>query len=104
MDKLLAMMRPFMKKELMDMLHVHSTMDTFMDKFIPKAIMPNEYGGSAGPVKDVVEKCYAEVRNNQAFYTEEETRRVNEKLRPGKPKTESDIFGTEGNFKQLQFD
>lgn len=104
MDKLLAMMRPFMKKELMDMIHVHTTMDTFMDKFVPKAVMPNEYGGAAGTVKDIVEKSYGEVRANSEFYVAEELRRVNEKLRPGKPKTEGDIFGTEGNFKQLQFD
>lgn len=104
MDKLLAMMRPFMKKELMDMIHVHPTMDTFLDKCVPKKIMPNEYGGTAGAVNDIIGKAYGEMKTNQEFYTEEETRRVNEKLRPGKPKTESDIFGTEGNFKQLQFD
>lgn len=104
MDKLLAMMRPFLKKELLDMIHVHSTMDTFLDKFIPKAIMPKDYGGTADSIAETVGKAYGEMQANQQFYTDEETRRVNEKLRPGKPKTESDIFGTEGNFKQLQFD
>lgn len=97
-------MRPFLKKELMDMIHVHTSMDTFIEKFIPKEIMPNEYGGAAGTVKEIIDRVYGDVRNSQAFFTEEESRRVNEKLRPGKPKTESDIFGTEGNFKQLQFD
>lgn len=104
MDKVLAMMKPFMKKELLDCMHLHSSMDTFLDKCVPKTMMPNEYGGSAGKVDEVTDKLYAELQQNAAFFVEEETRRVNEKLRPGKPKTESDLFGTEGNFKQLSFD
>lgn len=104
MDKVLAMMRPFMKKELMDVMHIHSSMDTFLDKHVPKAMMPDEYGGSAGKMLDITDKIYKDLHENGQFFTEEETRRVNEKLRPGKPKTESDLFGTDGNFKQLQFD
>lgn len=104
MDKVLALMRPFMKKELMDVMHIHSSMDTFLDKHVPKAMMPDEYGGSAGKVFDVTDKIYKDLQGCQEFFTEEATRRVNEKLRPGKPKTEGDLFGTDGNFKQLQFD
>lgn len=104
MDKVLAMMKPFMKKELMDCMHLHSSMDTFLDKCVPRTMMPDEYGGSAGKVEEVTDKQYAELQQNGAFFVEEETRRVNEKLRPGKPKTEGDLFGTEGNFKQLSFD
>lgn len=60
--------------------------------------------GSGGKMKDISNTVYKLVQENQEFYKEEETKRVDEKLRPGKPKTESDLFGTEGNFKQLQFD
>lgn len=105
MDKVLALMKPFMKKELMDVMHLHSTLDTFLDKHVPKSMMPDEYGGSAGKIQDITDKVYKEMQaNGQFFVEEEEKKRVNEKLRPGKPKTESDLFGTDGNFKQLQFD
>lgn len=105
MDKVLAMMRPFMKKELMDAMHLHSTLDSFLDKHVTKDMMPNEYGGSAGQFGDLTEKVYNEMLKNGPFYVEEEeTKRVDEKLRPGTPKTESDLFGIDGNFKQLQFD
>lgn len=105
MDKVLAMMRPFMKKELMDAMHLHSSLDSFLDNHVPKSMMPEEYGGSAGKLKDLTDKAYKDMQSYPQFYKEEEeTKRVNEKLRPGKPKTESDLFGIDGNFKQLQFD
>lgn len=53
MDKVLALMRPFMKKELMDVMHLHSSMDTFLDKHVPKSMMPNEYGGTIGTIKEI---------------------------------------------------
>lgn len=105
MDKVLAMMRPFMKKELMDVMYLHPTMDTFLDKHVPRSIMPNEYGGSAGTIKHIQETVFKQLQENGPFFAEEEeTRRVNEKLRPGKPKSANDLFGTDGNFKQLSFD
>lgn len=105
MDKVIAMMRPFMKKELMDVMHLHSTMDTFLDKHVSQPMMPNEYGGSAGTIKDIQETVFKQLQENGSFFAEEEeTRRVNEKLRPGKPKSANDLFGIDGNFKQLNFD
>lgn len=105
MDKVLAMMRPFMKKELMDAMHLHSTLDSFVDKHVTRDMLPSEYGGTAGTFSDLTDKVYKEMLSNGPFYAEEEeTKRVNEKLRPGKPKTDTDLFGTDGNFKQLQFD
>lgn len=93
-----------MKKELMDAMHLHATMDTF-EKHVPKAMMPEEYGGSAGKLQDLQDKVYAQLKANGPFFVEEEaTRRINEDLRPGSPKTESDLFGIDGSFKQLQFD
>lgn len=104
MDKVMALMKPFMKKELMDAMHLHATMDTF-EKHVPISMMPNEYGGSAGTIKELQDGVYGQLMANGPFFVEEEaTRRVNEQLRPGNPKTESDLFGTDGNFKQLQFD
>lgn len=105
MDKVVAMLRPFMKKELMDVMYLHNTMDTYLEKHVPQAMMPNEYGGSAGTIKEIQETVYKQLQENSAFFVEEEeTKRVNEKLRPGKPKSANDLFGTDGNFKQLSFD
>lgn len=52
MDKILALMRPFMKKELMDVLQLHASLDTF-DKYVPRDMLPNECGGKAGALKEL---------------------------------------------------
>lgn len=104
MDKILAIMRPFMKKELMDVMHLHTTMET-LHQHVPKESLPKELGGSLDSIHDFYRKFYDKLKENGEFFMEEEkTRRVNEKLRPGRPKKASDIFGAEGNFKKLDID
>lgn len=104
MDKMLAMVRPFIKKELLNLIHTHTTLDSFLDFHIPKRIMPAEYGGSGDNITDIIDVVYKEMQANEAFYIEEETtKRVNEQLRPGKPKAESGyIFSLFSNSKQKQ--
>lgn len=89
----------------MNLIHTHTTLDSFLDCHIPKRIMPAEYGGSAGGITNIIDVVYKEMQANEAFYIEEETtKRVNEQLRPGKPKTESgSIFSLFSNGKQKQW-
>nr|XP_003700273.1 PREDICTED: alpha-tocopherol transfer protein-like [Megachile rotundata] len=103
MDVILNMMKPFMKKELMDMLHTHTNLDT-LSKFIPIDVLPNEAGGKGGPLMKIHEKAVKELEANRDYFIQEESRRVNESLRPGKGKTAYDLFGVEGTFKKLDID
>ncbi|XP_070852427.1 alpha-tocopherol transfer protein-like isoform X2 [Drosophila suzukii] len=104
MDKILALMTPFMKKELTTVLHVHSDMKEFY-KFVPKEMLPNEYGGQVEETNIAKEIYYKKLLDNRKEMLEFETRhQVNEKCRPGKPKNASDLFGIEGNFKKLDID
>lgn len=53
-DKILALMRPFMKQELMDMIFIHTTSE--MKKFykcVPQSIMPKELGGNALSINEL---------------------------------------------------
>lgn len=91
----LALIKPFLKKEIIDALVVHKSLDTLLDVYVSKSMMPSgEYGGSAGTSTDMFKKTMDPILANEKFFIEEEaTKRVNEKLRPGKPKTERDLFG-----------
>ncbi|XP_075166201.1 alpha-tocopherol transfer protein-like [Haematobia irritans] len=103
-DKILALMQPFMKKELMDMLHVHTTMETFY-KSVPRELLPKEYGGPGLDMKQMSDKHVQSLFESRLDIMEyNSTHRVNEKLRPAKAKHTSDLFGTEGNFKKLDID
>jgi hypothetical protein len=53
--KLISMCRPFLKKEVNDSLHFHSTYDSLYE-FIPREILPFEYGGEAGKIDDIFRK------------------------------------------------
>lgn len=78
----------------MNGLHLHKTLDTFVDKFVPKTMLPDKYGGTAGNLETMVKDVFADVQANSQFYVDEEAnKRVNEQLRPGKPKTDRDLFG-----------
>ncbi|XP_014214637.1 alpha-tocopherol transfer protein-like [Copidosoma floridanum] len=104
MDFILGLMKPFMKKELMDVLHLHSNLDSF-GKYIPPDVLPNEIGGSAGQMMDLYTKVLKDVEDHRDYFIEEEAEmRVDESKRPGKPKTATDLFGVEGSFKKLDID
>ncbi|XP_044261175.1 alpha-tocopherol transfer protein-like [Tribolium madens] len=103
MDKILALMKPFMKKELLNMLYLHNTVDD-LAKFVPKECLPQEYGGSVEPTHVIHEKIKNKLRENCAFFDWEDKQTVDESKRPGKPKRVSDIFGVEGTFKKLELD
>ncbi|XP_014485673.1 PREDICTED: alpha-tocopherol transfer protein-like isoform X1 [Dinoponera quadriceps] len=103
-DVILNMMKPFMKKQLMDMFHMHTTAES-VQKFIPLEVLPNEAGGKAGPILELSDKNVKYMADKAAWFKEEEANcRVNESLRPGKAKTATDLFGAEGSFKKLEID
>lgn len=44
------------------------------------------------------------MKHKTVFAEEEQTRRVNERIRPGGSKDGTDLFGMESSFKQLEID
>nr|XP_032527745.1 alpha-tocopherol transfer protein-like isoform X1 [Danaus plexippus plexippus] len=104
-DKLLLMMRPFLKKELMDMLHIHTTGSNKLQNFIDIEALPKEAGGSYKSIHGCKDDVIAKLKKHADFFEKEKYKRVTESLRPGRPKTITDIFGgIEGSFKKLEID
>ncbi|XP_018393623.1 PREDICTED: alpha-tocopherol transfer protein-like [Cyphomyrmex costatus] len=103
-ELLFNMGKPFMKSELIDTIHFHSSLES-LSEYIPVDALPTETGGKAGSVHklaEIQEKKFEDYR--EWFLLDESTRRVNEALRIGKSKTVNDLFGIDGNFKKLDID
>ncbi|XP_047099832.1 retinol-binding protein pinta-like [Schistocerca piceifrons] len=106
MDKFLALMKPFMKKELIDMLHLHTEGLHTLEPFVPLKLLPKEVGGEGETLEAIREKTIEVMKANRDFLVEEEKRRVDESRRQGKPKagTPETLYGVEGSFKKLDID
>lgn len=105
MDKLMMILRPFLKKELLDMLSIHQIGSKTIGKFMPIEGLPKEAGGEYKTLQQCNDDVLVRIRNAKEFFAEENKKRVVESKRPGKPKTISDIFGgVEGSFKKLDID
>lgn len=51
-----AMIKPFLKKELYERIHLHSSnvdYKEFFEKFVPKSHMPSDYGGDLESVAEL---------------------------------------------------
>ncbi|KAG5333139.1 TTPAL protein, partial [Acromyrmex charruanus] len=106
MDIILSMMKPFMKKELMDVLHIHTSPKDTLGKFMPLEAFPCNVGleGKARPWNEQQEEQLKRLEHHREWFLQDEvTSRVNEALRIGKSKT-IDMFGVEGSFKKLDID
>lgn len=104
MDKLMAMMKPFMKKEVLDVLHIHADGLDSLEKFVPRYVLPEEYGGDAPSFISMHELTLPRLLANREYFAAEEKRVVQETRRPGKACNAGDLFGVEGSFKKLDID
>jgi CRAL/TRIO domain len=52
-DRMFSLVKPLLKKELIDVMHFHRSGLESLHKFIPKDILPQEYGGTLGAIGDI---------------------------------------------------
>ncbi|KPI93908.1 Alpha-tocopherol transfer protein-like [Papilio xuthus] len=85
-------------------LYVHNKNYDEMYKYISKDILPTEYGGEGGTIKEITDYWKKKVEEYSDFLEADYQYGTDETKRRGKPKTAEDMFGLEGSFRQLQFD
>ncbi|KOB75034.1 hypothetical protein OBRU01_08122 [Operophtera brumata] len=79
MDKLMSMFKPFMKEDMLRIVHSHQAGSNTVNEYLPITALPKD--------------------------AEESRKTVNESARPGGPKTMSTFFPSlEGSFKKLEID
>ncbi|CAG9831433.1 unnamed protein product [Diabrotica balteata] len=75
MEKILAMCKPFMKKELYEMLITHppnTNMQDFFEDCVPASCMPSNYGGELGALDELHEESNNYLTKLKTFYEIEE--------------------------------
>ncbi|XP_012253461.2 alpha-tocopherol transfer protein-like [Athalia rosae] len=102
-DTIINFVKPFLKEKIRNRIFVHSTFDTLYEH-VSKDILPTEYGGDAGPIQAIHEAWIKKLEEYGPWFAEQESVKTNEALRPGKPKTQDDLFGLDGSFRQLVID
>ncbi|XP_041971704.1 alpha-tocopherol transfer protein-like [Aricia agestis] len=104
-DRLIVMMKPFMKKELLDSFQIHTAGTKTIEKLVPISAFPKECGGDYKSIEEIKAETIKFVEAAGDFFEKDNKKTVNEALRPGRAKTISDIFqGVEGSFKKLDID
>lgn len=103
-DKLMILVKPFMKKELLQVLIFHTDGLDSLYEYVPKKCLPKHLGGEAASWPEMNDLMKKELQNNSEYFQEELKNRVDETKRPGKAKNAGDLFGTEGSFKKLDID
>ncbi|KAK8726798.1 hypothetical protein OTU49_010060 [Cherax quadricarinatus] len=104
-DTLFNLFKPLMKEKMKNRVHVHGNKLSGMHKFVPKSMLPNEYGGTGGTIQEISEYWLQKMDHHRAWFLEDEKHRADETRRPRKPKTDAILFGSvEGSFKKLSID
>ncbi|KAL0132813.1 hypothetical protein PUN28_000494 [Cardiocondyla obscurior] len=102
-DTILNFVKPFLKEKIRNRIFMHSDIKTLYD-YVPREILPAEYGGDAGPIQNIHDMWMKKLEEYGPWFAEQEAMKTNEALRPGKPKTQDDLFGLDGSFRQLTID
>ncbi|XP_026273568.1 alpha-tocopherol transfer protein-like [Frankliniella occidentalis] len=103
MDNILSLIKPFLKKELTEMIKIYKTADGLAD-LLDKSGIPSDFGGSEKSLEELQSDSIKLLKTYEKYLLEQEKRCVDESQRPGKAKTESDLFGVQGSFKKLDLD
>jgi len=101
-DKLLMILKPFIKAEVLKLITVHSTMDT-LHKFVPKEVLPKEYGGTNGSIYEYKKEWDIKTQKSKFIIEDENYWKVIEDKRPGEDPY-GEKFGIQGSFRSLVLD
>uniref|UniRef100_A0A336MFQ7 CSON014692 protein n=1 Tax=Culicoides sonorensis TaxID=179676 RepID=A0A336MFQ7_CULSO len=102
-DTIVNFVKPFLKEKIRERIHLHSSMDSLY-KFVPKDMLPIEYGGQAGNIKDLNEQWRQKLKDYTPWFKEQEASKADETLRPGGSRSADDLFGMDGTFRKLTID
>uniref|UniRef100_A0A6M2DE55 Putative phosphatidylinositol transfer protein sec14 n=1 Tax=Xenopsylla cheopis TaxID=163159 RepID=A0A6M2DE55_XENCH len=102
-DKILLLIKPFMKKELMNMLHIHSSnidMEKFYAEILPRSVLPSDFGGDLADCRTLHQEFCEKIQAHASYFVAEEQQRYNGIQTNGKKKQVT----SEAEFRRLEID
>ncbi|CAH1112962.1 unnamed protein product, partial [Psylliodes chrysocephalus] len=100
-DRFLSLLKPIIKKDVLKMVHFHlPNSDTLFD-YIPRDLLPEEYGGTVGRCNDLNKKWVELVLKWRDYVLDEDYWNVDESKRIATDDkvNVSQYFGIQGSFK-----
>ncbi|XP_067015078.2 alpha-tocopherol transfer protein-like [Anabrus simplex] len=89
-DKVMFLIKPFIKKEFLELIHFHKGDNSTIYQYLPKRCLPVDYGGELPSVEELHTIHCENLQKLQPFFEEEESFRIDESKKPrGKKKTSS---------------
>lgn len=71
-SKLFALLRPFISRELFEVIHFHTSGYDSLHQFISKDLLPTEYDGEAGSIEDIFDD-WLNIVESQRDYLRDDT-------------------------------
>lgn len=102
-ETVINIFKAVMKEKIKKRLRIHTNMETLYE-YVPKSILPTEYGGDGGSIESMIGPWKKRIESYKEYFKDDEQYCSIESKRPGKPKTQQDLFGLEGSFRQLSVD
>lgn len=99
--KLMTLARPFLNKDLVNMMSFHTSAEPYFGG-LPPEMVPEDYNGTAPPVLSLHRESVKSVISSREWLLEEEKVRINEAKKQGKSK--KDTSQLEDSFTKLEFD
>lgn len=91
-------------KESSLQIEVHGSSLEKLYKFIPKAILPKDYGGDAASIEELMQVWEAKFKEYEEYFVEDEKYGTDERKRPGGARQKSTDEMMIGTFRQLSVD
>ncbi|XP_064292148.1 alpha-tocopherol transfer protein-like [Plodia interpunctella] len=103
-ESVLCIGKRLMSEKFKSRLYVHNKGFDDLYKFVPREILPEEYGGSGGTVKEITDYWVQKIKEYSDWFADDQMYGTDEHMRAGSPKTPESMFGSDGSFRQLDFD
>ncbi|CAH1397584.1 unnamed protein product [Nezara viridula] len=99
--RLMTLARPFLSKEIVNMMEFHTSAEPFFGGLPPETV-PEDYNGSAPPILSLHRESVKAVTASREWLIQEEKVRIDEAKKNGKSK--KDTTTLEDSFTKLEFD